>query len=80
MILTLIFTIKELLHFSCRSNDLSIDLASSLASMVSRVTVDRSVHLSIELAEVVFVEHMCGQLIDFISLVFAALGNIIVVA
>ena len=54
---------------------MSVDLAASLASVVSRVAVNRSVDLSIEPAEVVFVENS-----DFVSLVFAVFWNIIIVA
>ena len=54
---------------------MSVDLAASLASVVSGVAVYRSVDLSIEPAEVVFVENS-----DFVSLVFAVLRNVIIVA
>jgi hypothetical protein len=74
-ILTVIFLVEEILHFSRRSNDLSVDLAASLTSVVSRVAVDRCVDLSIQPAEVVFVENSY-----FISLFFIVLRNIFIIA
>ena len=66
---------EKLLHFSRRSDNLSVDLAPSIASVVSCVAADRRVDLSIELADVVFVENS-----DFISLVVAAVANVVVIA
>ena len=56
---------EELLDLSRRSNDLSVDLASSLAGIVSRVAVDRRVDLPVELAHVIGVKD--GHLISFVG-------------
>ena len=54
--LTVILFVKEALDLPCRSDDLSVDLSSSLASVVSSEAVDRRVYLIIELAHVVAVK------------------------
>ena len=63
--LAVIFIVEEFLDLSRRSNDLSVDLASSLAGVVSRVAVDRRVDLPVQLAHVVGVENC--HLISFIG-------------
>ena len=74
MNLAVVLFVEELFGFSRRSDDLSVNLASSLASIVSRVAVECRVDLTVQLAHVVSVEH--GDLISF----FFSGGEVFIVA
>ena len=66
--LAIILVVEELLDFSRRSDDLSVNLASSFASVVSRVAVDCRVDLPVQLAHVVSVED--GDFVSFFSVLW----------
>ena len=63
--LTVISGSIEVSSFSCRSDYLSIDLASSLTGISSCEAINRCIDLSVEFAHVIFVEH--GDISCFVS-------------
>jgi len=75
MNLAVVLFVEELFGFSRRSDDLSVNLASSLASIVSRVAVECRVDLAVQLAHVVSVKD--GDLISFF---FFSDGEVFIVA
>jgi hypothetical protein len=72
--LAVVLVAEDFLDFSRRSNDLSVNLASSFASVVPRVAIDCCVDLPVQLAHVVSVEDS-----DFVSF-FSILWEVLVVA
>ena len=71
--LAVVILVEEFLDFSRRSNDLSVDFASSTAGVVSCPAVERGVDLPVQRAHVIFIED--GDVRSFIAeaVFFAAL-------
>jgi len=72
--LTFILVVEEFFRFSRSSDDLTVNLAASFASIVPRVAVYCRVHLSVEFAHVIRVKD--GDLVSF----FAVLWDVLIVA
>ena len=68
MSLAAVFLIKKVLDFSRRSDDLSVDLSTAFAGMVSGEAIDSSIHLRVQLAKVVLVEN--SDLVSLLRVVF----------
>ena len=73
--LAIVFVVEIFLDFSRRSDDLSVDFASSFAGVVARVAVDRRVDLSVQLAHIVGVEN-----VDLVAFFVSAFWEVFVVA
>ena len=63
--LAVIFVSIKISSFSCRSDDLSKDFASSFTGISSCEAIYRCIDLSVEFAHVIFVEH--GDISCFVS-------------
>ena len=72
MILAAGSIVEEVLDFSAMSDNLSVDLSSSLAGVVARPAVDRSVNLAAEFAHVFLVKDLNGVCLASEAVFFVA--------
>ena len=70
--LAVVSGVKEVSDLSRMSDDLSVGLASSIASVVSGPAVERGVNLAVQLAHVIFIED--GDVRSFLKAIFFVAG------